>query len=165
MKWWIWKAHWILQDFAQLPKTDILIFHGRASKWRSKTVRPCQRIKLQTQAVHNLNQRWKWTRTSWEGKSEGKKNDKPFKRTASATENSAAVVDKLGWQDCIYRHCTHTHKKPSKNQQTLGQCARMSAEGEATIGKTKNRGKTAGNQNFSLLGCVFKELLLKSAKP
>jgi hypothetical protein len=36
-----------------------------------------------------------WMRTSWEGKSEGKKNDKPFKRTASATENSAAVVDKL----------------------------------------------------------------------
>jgi hypothetical protein len=41
----------------------------------------------------------------------------------------------------------------------------MNAEGEATIGETKNRGKTAGNQNFSLLGCVFKELLLKSAKP
>jgi hypothetical protein len=119
MKWWIWKVHWILQDFAQLPRTDILILHGRASKWQSKTVRPCQRIQLQTQAVHNLNQRWKWTRTSWEGK----KNDKPFKRTASATENSAAVVDKLGWQDWIYLHCTHTQKTIYKPTNPRPMCA------------------------------------------
>ncbi len=134
----------------QLPRTDILIFHGRACKCRSKTVRPCQRMQLQTLAVHNLNQRWNGRGRAGRGRARGRRTTNLL--SALHQLQRIHLLSSTNLLDKIRYTCTaHTRKIISKATNPRPMCAYERGRRSNNWGDEKPR-ENCGKPKFQFVG-------------